>query len=129
MARVLVTGSADGLGLMADLERNLGLALTGKRVLIMGAGGAVRGVLGPLLERELGECVIANRTPDRARHRPPIPGGADAAPRHPAPGGPHGRMAADISRPPGPGPHPAPLASERPEVPGDYGITSQDQAD
>jgi shikimate dehydrogenase len=52
---------------MADLERNLGVVLAGKRVLLMGAGGAVRGVLGPLLERELDECVIANRTPERAR--------------------------------------------------------------
>ena len=52
---------------MADLENNLGLALTGKRVLILGAGGAVRGVLGSLMERELRELVIANRTPERAR--------------------------------------------------------------
>ncbi len=63
----LLGDNTDGLGLMADLERNLGLVLPGKRVLLMGAGGAVRGVLGPLLERELSECVIANRTPDRAR--------------------------------------------------------------
>jgi len=63
----LLGDNTDGLGLMADLERNLGLTLANKRVLIMGAGGAVRGVLGPLLERELGECVIANRTPERAR--------------------------------------------------------------
>ena len=63
----LLGDNTDGLGLMADLERNMGLALAGKRVLIMGAGGAVRGVLGPLLERELSECVIANRTPERAR--------------------------------------------------------------
>jgi shikimate dehydrogenase len=63
----LLGDNTDGLGLMADLERNMGLALAGKRVLLMGAGGAVRGVLGPLLERELGECVVANRTPERAR--------------------------------------------------------------
>jgi shikimate dehydrogenase len=63
----LLGDNTDGLGLMADLERNMGLALSGKRVLLMGAGGAVRGVLGPLLERELGECVVANRTPERAR--------------------------------------------------------------
>jgi shikimate dehydrogenase len=36
-------------------------------VLILGAGGAVRGVLGPLMERELREVIIANRTPERAR--------------------------------------------------------------
>jgi shikimate dehydrogenase len=63
----LLGDNTDGLGLTADLERNLGISLANKRVLILGAGGAVRGVLGPLLERDLGELVIANRTPDRAR--------------------------------------------------------------
>jgi shikimate dehydrogenase len=63
----LLGDNTDGLGLLADLERNMGLVLAGKRVLIMGAGGAVRGVLGPLLERELAECVVANRTPERAQ--------------------------------------------------------------
>ena len=63
----LLGDNTDGLGLTADLERNLGLNLADKRVLILGAGGAVRGVLGPLLERDLRALVIANRTPDRAR--------------------------------------------------------------
>jgi len=63
----LLGDNTDGLGLTADLERNLLINLAGKRVLILGAGGAVRGVLGPLLERDLGEVIIANRTPDRAR--------------------------------------------------------------
>jgi shikimate dehydrogenase len=63
----LLGDNTDGLGLTADLERNLGMVLTDKRVLILGAGGAVRGVLGPLLERDLRALVIANRTPDRAR--------------------------------------------------------------
>jgi len=63
----LLGDNTDGLGLTADLEKNLGLTLADKRVLILGAGGAVRGVLGPLMERELREVVIANRTPDRAR--------------------------------------------------------------
>jgi shikimate dehydrogenase len=63
----LLGDNTDGLGLTADLERNLGLTLSDKRVLILGAGGAVRGVLGPLLERDLKELVIANRTPERAR--------------------------------------------------------------
>jgi len=62
----LLGDNTDGLGLTADLERNLGINLADKRVLILGAGGAVRGVLGPLLERELREVVIANRTPERA---------------------------------------------------------------
>jgi shikimate dehydrogenase len=63
----LLGDNTDGLGLTADLERNLGINLADKRVLILGAGGAVRGVLGPLLERELREVIIANRTPERAR--------------------------------------------------------------
>jgi shikimate dehydrogenase len=63
----LLGDNTDGLGLMADLEKNLGLELADKRVLILGAGGAVRGVLGPLMERELREVIIANRTPERAR--------------------------------------------------------------
>lgn len=64
----LLGDNTDGLGLTADLERNLGINLAEKRVLILGAGGAVRGVLGPLLERDLAEVIIANRTPDRARN-------------------------------------------------------------
>ena len=44
----------------------MGLNLADKRVLILGAGGAVRGVLGPLLEQQLREVTIANRTPARA---------------------------------------------------------------
>jgi len=63
----LLGDNTDGLGLMADLENNLGLDLAQKRVLVLGAGGAVRGVLGPLLEREPREVIIANRTPERAR--------------------------------------------------------------
>ena len=63
----LLGDNTDGLGLTADLERNLGMSLADKRVLILGAGGAVRGVLGPLLERDLRALVIANRTPERAR--------------------------------------------------------------
>jgi shikimate dehydrogenase len=62
----LLGDNTDGLGLTVDLEQNLKLNLTDKRILILGAGGAVRGVLGPLLERELRELVIANRTPERA---------------------------------------------------------------
>ncbi len=63
----LIGDNTDGVGLTRDLEHNLGLNLAGKRVLILGAGGAVRGVLGPLLERELREVIIANRTLSRAR--------------------------------------------------------------
>jgi shikimate dehydrogenase len=62
----LIGDNTDGVGLMRDLEHNMGLNLADKRVLILGAGGAVRGVLGPLMEAGLRELVIANRTPARA---------------------------------------------------------------
>lgn len=57
----------DGLGLVNDIQRNLGLALSGKRVLLLGAGGATRGALLPLLEAQPAELVIANRTAARAQ--------------------------------------------------------------
>jgi len=63
----LLGDNTDGVGLTSDLERNLQLDLADKRLLILGAGGAVRGVLGPLLEREVREVVIANRTPVKAQ--------------------------------------------------------------
>jgi shikimate dehydrogenase len=63
----LLGDNTDGAGLTADLENNLRMDLADKRVLILGAGGAVRGVLGPLLERELREVHVANRTPHKAR--------------------------------------------------------------
>ena len=56
----------DGVGLVADIERNLGCPLAGKRVLLMGAGGAVRGALLPFLERKPALVVVANRTVTKA---------------------------------------------------------------
>ncbi len=58
--------NTDGAGLVNDLEINLRLSLRNMRVLMLGAGGAARGVMGPLLERELFELTVANRTPERA---------------------------------------------------------------
>ncbi|MDE2138329.1 MAG: shikimate dehydrogenase [Gammaproteobacteria bacterium] len=58
--------NTDGVGLVRDLCDNLGLVVTNRRVLIIGAGGATRGVLAPLLGLSPALVVIANRTPERA---------------------------------------------------------------
>jgi len=63
----LLGDNTDGVGLIYDLERNLRVDLADKRVLILGAGGAARGAVGPLCERELRSLTIANRTPFKAR--------------------------------------------------------------
>ena len=59
--------NTDGAGLVADLTRNLAQDLRGRRVLLIGAGGAARGVIAPLLELSPASLVVANRTVDRAR--------------------------------------------------------------
>jgi shikimate dehydrogenase len=58
--------NTDGAGLVADLTRNLAFELKGTRVLLLGAGGAARGVLGPLLEADPEYLEIANRNEERA---------------------------------------------------------------
>jgi shikimate dehydrogenase len=57
----------DGIGLVADIARNLHMPLKGKRVLMLGAGGAVRGALLPFLAEQPAELVLANRDADKAR--------------------------------------------------------------
>jgi shikimate dehydrogenase len=59
--------NTDGAGLVADLNRNLHRPLDGKRILLLGAGGAARGVIEPLLDQQPAALVIANRTVGRAQ--------------------------------------------------------------
>lgn len=62
----VVGDNTDGAGLMRDIRENLGIAIEGKHVLLMGAGGAARGVLLPLLLQKPAELAIANRTAEKA---------------------------------------------------------------
>ena len=74
--------NTDGAGLVADITR-LGIAIVGKRILLMGAGGAARGVVLPLLDQKPALVAIANRTVPKAvalaehwARRGPIRGGS-----------------------------------------------------
>ncbi len=58
--------NTDGVGFMRDLTRNHGQEVAEKKILILGAGGATRGILGPILEAAPAAVLIANRTPERA---------------------------------------------------------------
>jgi shikimate dehydrogenase len=62
----LYADNTDGAGLVADLTRNLAFELRGKRVLMLGAGGAARGVIAPLLALAPRSLVVANRSVERA---------------------------------------------------------------
>ena len=59
--------NTDGVGLVADITRNAGATFQNKRVLLLGAGGAARGVLMPILLEQPNELVIANRTLAKAQ--------------------------------------------------------------
>lgn len=62
-----ITGdNTDGVGLVRDIQSNLGIDIRGMRILLIGAGGAAEGVLYPLLEQQPMQLIIANRTPDKA---------------------------------------------------------------
>ena len=58
--------NTDGTGFMRDLTVNQGQSVEGRRILILGAGGAAKGILGPLLKAQPSRLVLANRTLERA---------------------------------------------------------------
>ncbi len=59
--------NTDGVGLVRDISWNLGLPLKGKRLLLLGAGGAAQGVVGALLEAGVAQLAVANRTVSKAQ--------------------------------------------------------------
>lgn len=58
--------NTDGAGLVSDITRNLGFSLRAKRILLLGSGGAARGVVEPLLAQQPASLFIANRSADKA---------------------------------------------------------------
>uniref|UniRef100_UPI00286C6F8F shikimate dehydrogenase n=1 Tax=Pseudomonas sp. TaxID=306 RepID=UPI00286C6F8F len=62
----ILADNFDGVGLVNDLQRNLGRPLAGKRVLLLGAGGATRGALLPIAAERPAVLAVANRTADKA---------------------------------------------------------------
>jgi shikimate dehydrogenase len=59
--------NTDGIGLVSDIQGNAGVAIGGRELLLIGAGGAAAGVLGPLIEAKPKRIVVANRTAGKAR--------------------------------------------------------------
>ena len=62
----IIGDNTDGVGLVRDITENLGVSIQGKRVLLIGAGGASEGVLHPLLAARPALLIITNRTLDKA---------------------------------------------------------------
>ena len=63
----IVGDNTDGAGLVSDIQHNLGFSLAGQRILLMGAGGAARGVILPILAAAPASLTIANRTSEKAQ--------------------------------------------------------------
>jgi len=63
---LLLGDNTDGIGLVTDLIVNHSIPLLHSRILILGAGGASRGIIGPLMEKSPAHIVIANRTVEKA---------------------------------------------------------------
>lgn len=83
----IIGDNTDGIGLVRDIAAGAGVAIAGRRVLLLGAGGAARGVILPLLDEAPAQIVIANRTPakaeelaERFRRHPGQASRLDAAP-------------------------------------------------
>ncbi len=66
-AKAIYGDNTDGPGLVRDLAANHGFDFKARRVLVLGAGGAVRGVLGPLVDAEPAVLTLANRTAEKAK--------------------------------------------------------------
>ncbi len=58
--------NTDGIGLVTDIQQNLGISIESAKVLVVGAGGAVRGILGEILSAKPEFLFVANRTKDKA---------------------------------------------------------------
>lgn len=62
-----ITGdNTDGIGLVADIQQNLGISMESAKILVVGAGGSVRGILGEILSANPEHLFVANRTKDKA---------------------------------------------------------------
>lgn len=62
----ILADNFDGVGLVNDIQRNLGVALAGKHVLLLGAGGAARGAILPFLQQGPARLVVVNRSAEKA---------------------------------------------------------------
>lgn len=62
----IIGDNTDGVGLVQDIVKNAGVTITGKTILLLGAGGAARGVILPLLAQKPARLVLANRTQSKA---------------------------------------------------------------